>query len=56
MAGAGNLLPGSIHSYDNGAIVGITLFYAVISVVSVILGDVLISAVDPRISFGRKTR
>lgn len=54
--GAGNLLTGAIHSYDNGAIVGITLFYAVISVVSVILGDVLISAVDPRISFGRKTR
>ncbi|MBQ7416335.1 MAG: ABC transporter permease [Oscillospiraceae bacterium] len=54
--GAGNLLTGAINSYDNGVIVGVTLFYAVISVTSVILGDVLISAVDPRISFGRKGR
>lgn len=52
--GAGNLLTGAINAYDNGAIVGVTVFYAVISVVSVILGDVLISAADPRISFAHK--
>lgn len=54
--GAGNLLTGAIGAYDNGVIVGVTLFYAVISVASVILGDVLIGMVDPRISFGRKAR
>lgn len=54
--GAGNLLTGAIGAYDNGVIVGVTLFYAVISVASVILGDMLIAAVDPRISFGRKER
>ena len=52
--GAGNLLTGAINAYDNGAIVGVTVFYAVISVASVILGDVLISAADPRISFAHK--
>lgn len=54
--GAGNLLTRAINFYDNGVIVGVTLFYAVISVVSVILGDILISVMDPRISFGPKER
>jgi oligopeptide transport system permease protein len=54
--GAGNLLTRAINSYDNGVIVGVTLFYAVISVLSVILGDMLISMMDPRISFVRKER
>lgn len=38
--GAGNLLTRAINFYDNGVIVGVTLFYAVISVVSVILDGV----------------
>lgn len=54
--GAGNLLTGAINFYDNGVIVGVTLFYACVSVASVILGDVLISVMDPRISFGQKER
>lgn len=54
--GAGNLLTEAINKYDNGVIVGVTLFYAVLSVVSVILGDVLMATVDPRISFTTKDR
>ncbi len=54
--GAGNLLTTAINSYDNSVIVGVTLFYAVLSVISVILGDVLMSIVDPRISFTTKAR
>lgn len=54
--GAGNLLTIAINQYDNGVIVGVTLFYAVLSVVSIILGDVLISIVDPRISYSGKAR
>ena len=54
--GAGNLLTIAINQYDNGVIVGVTLFYAVLSVVSIILGDVLISLVDPRISYSGKAR
>ena len=54
--GAGNLLTKAINFYDNGVIVGVALFYAVISVVSIILGDVLMAVVDPRISFNTKAR
>ena len=54
--GAGNLLTEAINKYDNGVIVGVTLFYATLSVVSIILGDVLMSLVDPRISFTSKRR
>ena len=41
---------------EDGVIVGVTLFYATLSVVSIILGDVLMSLVDPRISFTSKRR
>lgn len=54
--GAGNLLTQAINTYDNGVIVGVTLFYAVLSVTSIILGDVLMAMVDPRISFTSKAR
>ena len=54
--GAGNLLTKAINAYDNGVIVGVTLFYALLSVISIILGDILMSLVDPRISFSSKAR
>jgi len=54
--GVGNVLTTAINAYDNGVIVGVTLFYAVLSVTSVILGDVLMSVMDPRISFTSKAR
>ncbi|MCH5353096.1 MAG: ABC transporter permease [Acutalibacter sp.] len=54
--GAGNLLTQAINKYDNGVIVGVTLFYATLSVISIILGDVLMATVDPRISFTSKAR
>ena len=54
--GAGNLLTTAINAYDNGVIVGLTLFYALLSVVSLILGDILMAMVDPRISFSTKAR
>ena len=54
--GAGGLLTEAINKYDNGVIVGVTLFYAVLSVVSIILGDILMATVDPRISFSTKDR
>lgn len=54
--GVGNLLTTAINQYDNGVIVGMTLFYALLSVVSIILGDLLMSMLDPRISFTTKGR
>ena len=54
--GVGNVLTNAINAYDNGVIVGVTLFYATLSVVSIIAGDILMSLVDPRISFASKAR
>lgn len=52
--GAGNLLTDAIAAYDNSVIVGVTLFYAILSVASLIMGDLLMAATDPRISFTEK--
>lgn len=54
--GAGGLLIDAINQYDNAVIVGVALFYAILSVLSLILGDVLMATVDPRISFTEKAR
>ena len=54
--GVGNMLTRAINAYDNGVIVGMVLFYAVLTVTSIILGDVLMSILDPRISFTTKAR
>jgi oligopeptide transport system permease protein len=54
--GAGNLLTRAISMYDNGVIVGVSFFYAILTVTSRIMGDVLMSIVDPRISFTSKAR
>ena len=54
--GVGNMLTRAINAYDNGVIIGMVLFYAVLTVTSVILGDVLMSVLDPRISFTAKAR
>ncbi len=54
--GVGNVLTQAINAYDNGVIVGVTLFYAVLSIVSLILGDILMAMIDPRISFSTKAR
>ena len=54
--GVGNMLTKAINAYDNGVIVGMVLFYAILTVTSIILGDVLMSILDPRISFTAKAR
>lgn len=54
--GTGNLLTTAINAYDNNVIVGVTMFYALLSVASIIMGDILMSIVDPRISFSSKAR
>lgn len=54
--GVGNMLIKAINAFDNGVIVGMVLFYALLTVTSIILGDVLMSIMDPRISFTSKAR
>ena len=54
--GTGNMLTTAINTYDNNVIVGMAMFFAVLSVTSLILGDLFMSMVDPRISFSSKAR
>ena len=54
--GVGGLMIEAINFYDNGVIVGVTLFYAALSIISLIIGDILMSVVDPRINFTSKAR
>ena len=48
--GVGNLLTNAINGHDNGVIIACTVFYTSISIISVILGDLLLAKYDPRIS------
>ena len=48
--GVGNLLTAAINSHDNGIIVACTVFYTTLSIISLILGDLLLAKYDPRIS------
>ena len=47
--GVGGLLINAINAHDNAVIVACTVFYTVLSILSIILGDVLMAAYDPRI-------
>jgi oligopeptide transport system permease protein len=48
--GVGRLLTEAINKHDNGVIVAVTVFYTTLSIVSQILGDLLLAKYDPRIS------
>ena len=48
--GVGNLLTAAINGHDNGIIVACTVFYTSLSIISIILGDLLLAKYDPRIS------
>ena len=48
--GVGRLLTQAINTHDNGVIVAVTVFYTTLSILSQILGDLLLAHYDPRIS------
>ncbi len=48
--GVGNLLTRALNSHDNGVIIACTVFYTSLSIISLILGDLLLAKYDPRIS------
>ena len=52
--GVGGLLTKAIAGHDNGVIVACTVFYTTLSLISLILGDVLMAKFDPRISLDSK--
>lgn len=49
--GVGGLLTNAIMVHDNGIIIGGTVFYTFLSILSLLLGDVLLAKYDPRVSF-----
>ena len=48
--GVGNMLMSAITVHDNAIIVGVTVFYTTLTILSLILGDLLLAKYDPRIS------
>ncbi|MDD7396491.1 MAG: ABC transporter permease [Eubacteriales bacterium] len=54
--GVGGLLIQAIGAYDNAVILGVAFFYGTLSIIGSILGDILMSVIDPRISYTSKAR
>lgn len=54
--GVGGLLVQAIGAYDNAVILGVAFFYGALSIIGSILGDILMSVMDPRISYTTKAR
>ncbi len=52
--GMGGLLVDVIKKNDNNMVQAIVLLYATVGVIGLLLGDILMTIVDPRISFGKK--
>lgn len=52
--GMGGLLVTVIKSHDNTMVQGIVLLYACVGVIGLLLGDILMVILDPRISFSKK--
>lgn len=49
MPGMGKMLPDSISNHNNSVVIGLVFIFTTIAVLSVLLGDLLMAAVDPRI-------
>ena len=54
VGGMGKMLPNAINQYNNVMIIALTFMFSSISVLSVLLGDIIITKVDPRISLTDK--
>ena len=52
--GMGGLLVNVIKKQDNSMVQGIVLLYACVGVIGLVLGDLLMVALDPRITFAKK--
>ena len=52
--GMGGLLVKCIQSQDNTIVQALVLIYSALSIIGMILGDILMTFVDPRITFGKK--
>ena len=50
----GGLLVTCVQRHDNAMVQGIVLLYACVGIIGLILGDLLMVLIDPRINFGKK--
>ena len=54
VGGMGKMLPDAIKQYNNTMVVALTFMFSAISVLSVLMGDIALTWVDPRISLSEK--
>lgn len=52
--GTGKLLPDAINDHNNQMIVALTMIFTALSIISVLIGDLLMTAIDPRIQLDEK--
>lgn len=52
--GMGKMLPDAIRAYNNPMVVAITFIFTTLSILSLLLGDLLVTVVDPRIQLSSK--
>ena len=50
----GKMLPDAIRAYNNPMVVAITFIFTTLSILSLLLGDLLVTVVDPRIQLSSK--
>lgn len=54
VGGMGKMLPDAVKQHNNVIVVALTFLFSTISVISVLLGDIVLTKVDPRISLSEK--
>ena len=54
VGGMGKMLPDAVKQYNNVVIIALTFLFSSISVISVLLGDIVLTKIDPRISLSEK--
>ncbi len=54
--GMGKMLPDAINKMNNNMVITLTFIFAALSIFSVLLGDLLMTLVDPRIQLAEKKR
>lgn len=54
VGGMGKMIPDSINKYNNAMIVALVFMFSGISILAVLLGDIILTKVDPRISLSAK--
>lgn len=52
--GMGKMLPDSIKAYNNNMVITLTFIFTALSIFSLLLGDILMTVVDPRIQLSSK--